>query len=85
MPEPDRIAVARTIGILIARSRERQGMSRAELGRRVDLSAVRIGLFEAGLAFPDAAVLTSLASALGVSAADLLTLDKEFRPKTGER
>lgn len=81
LPEPERIAVARTIGMLVARSRERQGMSRTELGRRVGVSAARIGLLEAGLALPDAAVLESLASALGVDTADLLTLDQEFRPK----
>ena len=78
-PDPDRIAVARTIGLLIARARERKGVSRAELGRRVGLSATRVGIFESGLARPDADTLERLADALGVSSADLLTVDMEFR------
>ncbi len=79
-PNQHQVAASRGIGILVARFRERRGVSRAELARRVGLSSARLGIYEAGLARLDAAMLESLAAALGVGTAELLTVDDEFRP-----
>lgn len=61
------------LGRQIGRFRKMQGMTQAELGRRVGVSRERVGNWERGANAPPPEALVALKRALGVTADELLT------------
>ena len=60
------------VGRLIARARQAQGISQAELARRTGLRRELVGRIERGQANPTLAVLATLAGGLGYAIEELL-------------
>lgn len=61
------------LGARIAALRRNQGMSQAELARRLQISPSAVGMYEQGRREPSAALLVSIAEQFGVSTDYLLT------------
>lgn len=59
-------------GAMIKRLREGRGMTQSELARLVDVGDKAVSRWECGRGYPDITLLEPLASALGVSVAELL-------------
>lgn len=59
-------------GAMIRRLREGRGMTQGELARLVDVGDKAVSRWECGRGYPDITLLEPLASALGVSVAELL-------------
>ena len=59
-------------GAMIRRLREGRGMTQGELARIVDVGDKAVSRWECGRGYPDITLLEPLASALGVSVAELL-------------
>ena len=59
-------------GTMIKRLREGRGMTQGELASLIDVSAKAVSRWECGRGYPDITLLEPLASALGVSVAELL-------------
>ena len=59
-------------GAMIKRLREARGMTQGELAGRLDVSAKAVSRWECARGYPDITLLEPLASALGVSVAELL-------------
>ena len=59
-------------GAMIKRLREGRGMTQGELARLVEVSDKAVSRWECGRGYPDITLLEPLASALGVSVAELL-------------
>lgn len=60
-------------GESLRRRREQRGLSQSELAARVELSRRRIGAIEAGEANPSLITLLSLAAALEIELAELVS------------
>lgn len=61
------------LGLRIAALRQKQGLSQAELARRIHVSASSVGMYEQGRREPSLAILVDLAKQLKVSTDYLLT------------
>lgn len=59
-------------GAMIKRLREAQGMTQSELAQSLDVSDKAVSRWECGRGYPDITLLESLASALGISIAELV-------------
>lgn len=59
-------------GTMIKRLRERAGMTQQQLAARIDVGDKAISRWECGRGYPDITLLEPLASALGVSVAELV-------------
>jgi len=70
--ERDRDDTAMEVGRLIARARQAQGLSQAELARRTGLRRELVGRIERGQANPTLVVLIALADGLGYAMEELL-------------
>ena len=68
----DRDDTAVEVGRLIARARQAQGLSQAELARRTGLRRELVGRIERGQANPTLVVLIALAGGLGYAMEELL-------------
>lgn len=70
------------LGARIAALRRNQGLSQAELARRLQISPSAVGMYEQGRREPSGALLVSIAGEFGVSTDYLLT--GQPRPAEGE-
>ena len=74
----------RVFGEVIRRAREKRGVSQEQLADEAGLHRTYISLLERGLRNPSLTVITQLAQALKVHAAEIIT-DFEAKRRGGER
>lgn len=78
----------RQIGKLIAELRHEKGLTQTELGEKIGVTNKTISRWENGNYMPDISVITTLCLALGISANELLCVqrlkDSEFKVKADD-
>lgn len=66
----------KSFGAFIADCRREQGMTQAELARRLNVTDKAVSRWERGVGFPDILSLESLADALGISVLELMRSER---------